>query len=64
MKTNITYHAAVCAFVIEGDNVGRDVCLWRLYASIPKSSLATLRLNLMYESIHIANLHSDSITIK
>ena len=36
LEINIT--PAVCAFMVEGDNTSRDVCLWRLHASAPKNS--------------------------
>ena len=39
MKTNKScYNITVCASIIEGDNVDRDVCQWRRHASVPKSS--------------------------
>ena len=38
VKSNKTNYAAVCASKVEGDNASRDVCSWRLHASIPKNS--------------------------
>ena len=69
MKCNKTCYTAVCASIIEDDNVGRDVCPWRLHASVPRVRVGTSRLNViyayvMYESIHVIILHSDPITVK
>jgi len=38
VKTNRTLYTTFCASIIEGDNVGRDVCLWRMHASVSKGS--------------------------
>ena len=37
MKTNKSCHTIICAFIREGDNVCRDMCLWKLHAFISKS---------------------------
>ena len=38
VKSNKTNHTTVCAFIVEGDNTSKDLCLWRLHASVPKNS--------------------------
>jgi len=38
LKTNKTCYAAVCASIVDGDYASRDVCPWRLHASVPKNS--------------------------
>jgi len=37
VKTNKSCHTIICAFIREGDNVCRDMCLWKLHAFISKS---------------------------
>ena len=44
LKTNKTCYTAVCASVVDGDNASRDVCPWRLHASVPKNSSGYFRI--------------------
>jgi len=63
-KANKTCYRAICATIVEGDNIGKMCALGYYMPLLPRVQLATSKLNLMYESIYIPNLHSDPITVQ
>jgi len=38
VKSNKMNYKAICVSITEGDNASRDVCPWRLHASVSKNS--------------------------
>ena len=44
LKTNKTCYTAVCTSIVDGDNTSRNVCPWRLHASVPKNSSSYFKI--------------------
>jgi len=44
LKINKSYYTTVCAFIKERDIVCRNVCPWKLHASVPKCSCGYFKI--------------------